>query len=110
MLSNALSAEPSLPPRAIVRTTSSRFQRRRQAPRVVRPHPPDLAALEPQLDRVEAGHVVEPEARPHADAKTVPPGVAHDRDAGDLAAREPIAPQPGPEVPAQLLLAHLDGK
>src|SRR5215831_12875613 len=92
------------------RSPGSSFQGSRQALGVVCPDAADVAALEAKLDGVEAGDVVETKAAAHADAETVPPRVAHDRDADDVGAREPMTPKPGTEVPAHVVLVHLDGE
>ena len=78
--------------------------------RIVGADAANLAGLQAQLDRVEPGYVVEPEPGPHPDAEAVPPLVAHDCDAVDLGERNSIAPNPGPEQPVKLALAHLDGE
>jgi hypothetical protein len=44
----------------------------------------NAAGFQAQLDGVEAGHVIKPEARSHPDAEAVPPMITHHRDGLDF--------------------------
>jgi LSD1 subclass zinc finger protein len=63
-----------------------------------------------QFDRVEARHVVEPEARPHSDAEAVPPVVTHHRDRFDFVQGQPTGPESGTEMPSPFPAVHFNSQ
>jgi hypothetical protein len=82
-----------------------RLQRRRQPLRIIGADAASFVRSQAQFDRIEAGDVVEPEARRHPDAETVPPMVTHGRNRLDFIQRQPIAPKSRAEMPPQFPFA-----